>query len=86
MAKHKNPKNRGKIQLSRYFQEFKAGDFIAVVPELSEIFGYSSRIYGKTGKVISKRGSAYCVEINDIQKPKIYIIKPIHLKRIEVTK
>lgn len=84
MAKHKNPRAKGKISLTKYFQEFKAGDTVAVVRELAEIFGYSKRIQGRTGKVIAKRGSAYHVEIKDLNKPKHYMLKPIHLKRIEV--
>ncbi|MEK6856129.1 MAG: 50S ribosomal protein L21e [Nanoarchaeota archaeon] len=86
MLKHKNPKNRGKIQLSKYFQEFKEGDFVAVTPELSEIFGYSHRIHGKTGRVLAKRGEAYYVEVKELDKPKRFLLKPIHLKRIEVMK
>jgi len=85
MTKRKNPKDRGKISLTRYFQVFKEGDFVAVTPEKSEHLGYSTRINGKTGKVISKQGNAYYIEINDLNKPKRYFIKPIHLKKIEVT-
>ena len=33
MAKKKKIKTRGKLQLSRYFQEFKEGDSVAVVEE-----------------------------------------------------
>ncbi|MEK6889901.1 MAG: 50S ribosomal protein L21e [Nanoarchaeota archaeon] len=84
MVKHKTPRQRGKISFTRYFQEFKAGDTVAVVRELSEVFGYSKRIQGRTGKVIEKRGSAYHVEIKDLNKPKRYMLKPIHLKKIEV--
>lgn len=84
MLKHKHPGKRGKISLSRYFKEFKSGDSVAVTPELSEIFGYSTRLVGRTGKVLSKRGNAYHVEINDLNRAKRYLIKPIHLKKIEV--
>jgi len=82
MAKHKNPRQKGKLSLSKYFQEFKTGDSVAVVRELSVNFGYSHRLQGRTGKVIEKRGSAYHVEIADLGKPKRYLIKPVHLKRI----
>ena len=86
MAKHKTARQRGKIQLSKYFQSFKEGDYVAVAQELSEVFGYSKRIQGRTGRVIAKRGSAYEVEVNDLNKPKTYMLKPIHLKKIEVAK
>lgn len=84
MVKHKTPRQRGKVSFTRFFQQFKAGDTVAVVRELSEVFGYSHRIQGRTGKVIEKRGSAYHVEIKDLNKPKRYMLKPIHLKKIEV--
>ncbi|PIN93107.1 50S ribosomal protein L21e [Candidatus Pacearchaeota archaeon CG10_big_fil_rev_8_21_14_0_10_31_24] len=83
MLKHKNPRQKGKLPLSKYFQTFKDGDSVAVVRELSQKFGYSTRLQGRTGKVIKKQGSAYDVEIKDLNKPKRYFIKPIHLKKIE---
>lgn len=86
MLKHKAIREKGKISLKRFFQKFKEGDLVAVVRELSINLGYSKRIQGRTGKVMGKRGSAYEVEISDLGKPKRYLIKPIHLKRIEAAK
>ncbi len=83
MLKRKTLRTRGKISFSRYFQEFKEGDNVAVVRELSIPLGYSKRLQGRTGKIIRKQGSAYYIEIKDLDKPKRYFIKPIHLKRIE---
>ena len=83
MLKHKSPREKGKFSFTRYFQVFKPGDSVAVARELSLKFGYSKRVQGRTGKVIEKRGTAYYIEINDLNKPKKYLIKPIHLKRIE---
>lgn len=85
MLQRKKPKQKGMFSFSRYFQIFKPGDSVAVVKELSFRFGYSKRLQGRTGRVIEKRGSAYYVEIKDLNKPKRYAIKPIHLKRIENT-
>jgi large subunit ribosomal protein L21e len=82
MLKRKQVSTRGKISFTRYFQEFKAGDSVAVVREHSVPLGYSHRVQGRTGKVISKQGDAYEVIINDLDKPKKYFIRPIHLKRI----
>lgn len=86
MLKHKKPSQRGKLSLSRFFQKFEVGDFVAVVRDLSVPFPYLNRIHGRTGKVIEKRGTAYYVEIKEFNKPKKYLIRPIHLKKIEVTK
>lgn len=86
MSRSKSPRQKGKISFTRFFQKFKEGDFVAVNAEPSIKFSYSKRIQGKTGKVLSKRGTAYEVLINEINKPKRYLIKPIHLIKIEVAK
>ena len=64
-------------------QKFQEGDSVAVVRELSVIGGFPKTIQGRTGKVLSKRGAAYVVEINDFNKKKQYILKPVHLRRIQ---
>ena len=86
MLKHKKSRQKGKFSFARFFQKFKPGDTISIVRELSLPFGYPKRIQGRTGKVLEKRGSAYYVEVKDFNKKKRYLIKPIHLKRIEETK
>ncbi len=83
MLKYKNIHEKGKFSLARFFQKFKPGESIAVVKNLGFKFGYPKRLQGRTGKVLEKRGSAYYVEIKDLNKPKRYSIRPIHLKRIE---
>lgn len=83
MLKRKKPREKGKFSFTRYFQKFQPGDSVAVVRELSMPIGYEKRIQGRTGKVLEKRGAAYYVEIKELNKPKRYLIKPIHLKRIE---
>lgn len=82
MLSHKSPRQKGKISFTRYFQQFKPGDFVAVAKEHSVPFQYSHRLQGRTGKIIEKRGQSYYVEISDLGKPKKYSIKPVHLKRI----
>jgi large subunit ribosomal protein L21e len=86
MLKYKNIHEKGKFSLMKFFQKFKPGDSVAVVKNLGFKFGYSKRLQGRTGKVLEKRGSAYYVEIKDLNKPKRYSIKPIHLRKIEVAK
>lgn len=86
MRTHKNPRTSGKFSFRRFFQEFNEGDSVAVVMDLTFPFPYKKTIQGRTGKIIEKRGSAYYVEVNDLNKPKRYLLKPIHLKKIEVTK
>lgn len=83
MLTHKPIREKGKLSFSKYFQEFKPGDNVAVTIELSQKFGYGKKLQGRTGKVIAKRGNAYELEIKDLNKPKTYLIKPIHLRKIE---
>lgn len=83
MLKRKKPREKGKISFSRYFQEFKPGESVSVVRELSIPIGYQKKVQGRTGKIIQKRGSAYEVEIYDLNKKKTYFVKPIHLKKIQ---
>ncbi len=86
MLTHKHPRDRGKVSFTKFFQKFQPGDKVAVVRELSQKFGYSNRIQGRTGTVLEKRGSAYHVELSELGKLKKYLLRPIHLKKIEVTK
>jgi len=67
----------------KYFQKFQPGDSVAVVRELSQKFGYSKRLQGKTGKIVEKKGTAYEVVIKDLNKEKKYLIRAIHLKKLE---
>ena len=83
MLRHKTSRQKGKFSFTKYFQKFKEGEQVAVVRELSFPFPYK-RLQGRTGKIIEKRGSAYYIEMKDINKTKRYLIKPIHLKKIEV--
>ena len=82
MLTHKSPRTKGKFSFTKYFQKFEDGDAVAVVQELSVPFGLPKRLQGRTGRVLKKRGSAYEVEIKDLNKPKKYCIRPIHLKKI----
>ncbi len=84
MLKRKRIKERGKISFSRFFQIFKEGDYVAVTRDLGVSAGFPKKIQGRTGRVLSKRGEAYVVEIKDLDSPKKYIIRPVHLKGIEV--
>lgn len=86
MSKRKSVRTRGKLQLSRYLQEFKEGDSVAVVREKSIKSSFPVRLQGRTGIIENKRGKAYIVKIKDQNKEKSFIIEPIHLKKIKQTK
>lgn len=86
MAKRKKIRTRGKVPLSRYFQELEKGDSVAVIREPSIQARFPKRLQGKTGIVKGKRGLSYIVKIKDQEKEKKFLIAPIHLKKIQISK
>jgi len=80
--KKKSTRTKGKISFSRYFQEFREGDKVSVVRELSIPANIPDRYQGRTGVIDGKRGRSYIVLIKDNDKPKKFIIQPIHLRKI----
>jgi large subunit ribosomal protein L21e len=83
MVNRKNVRTRGKLQLSKYFQNLKEGDLVSVIAERSEKITFPKRLQGRTGVVIGKKGRANIVKIKDQTKEKEFIIKSIHLKKIK---
>lgn len=77
-------KEKGKVSLSRYFQEFKDGDKVNLKLHPSVLGGrFFPRFHGLTGTVIGKRGDCYKVAIMNGAKEKKLFIHPIHLKKQE---
>ena len=84
MVRRKTVRERGKFRFSEYFKSLKEGDKVAVVREMSENKdNFPERIQGRVGKVVGKRGKSYIVNLKELKKEKQFIIKPIHLKRLE---
>ena len=83
MVNRKPIRTRGKLQLSKYFQEFKTGDNAAVIIEPSIPSSFPKVLQGRTGVIEEKRGKAYIIKINDHNQKKRYIIEAIHLKKIK---
>ena len=83
MVRRKKVRTRGKLQLSRYFQELKEGIRVSVVRERSIERSFPKRIQGRTGVIEGKRGRTYIVKLKDKDKEKRFLIKPIHLKKIK---
>jgi large subunit ribosomal protein L21e len=82
MVQRKRIRTRGKLSLSRYFQELNEGDRVAIVKETSVASSFPERMQGRTGVVLGKRGNACIIRIKDHEKEKTFIIPPIHLKKI----
>ena len=83
MSKRKSVRTRGKLQLSKYFQELAPGETVAVVREPAVQSAFPERLQGRTGFVETKRGKSYIVKIKDQKKEKSFIIDSIHLKKIK---
>ncbi len=83
MVNRKPIRTRGKLQLSKYFQELKKGDRVAVDKNPSFKVNFPRRIQGRTGEVEGKRGGIYIVKLKDQDKKKVFLINPIHLKKIK---
>lgn len=77
------PRDRGKISIRRYFQEFKIGEKAAIVidPRYKNI--PYPKFNGKIGKITKKQGRAYYININDNGRKKDVLVCPEHLKRIK---
>ncbi len=83
MIKRKSQREHGKIKLSRYFQDFKIGERVAVVRELALEPKFPKTLQGRSGVIESKRGKSYIVRIKDLNKEKTYIIHPVHLRSLK---
>lgn len=70
MNKRKQVRTRGKLQFSKYFQELKKGDAVAVVREAAVQSAFPIRLQGRTGFVEERRGKVYVVNIKDQTKEK----------------
>jgi len=83
MVRRKKVRTRGKLQLSRYFQDLKEGIKVSVVRERGIAASFPKRIQGRTGVVEGKRGRSYMIKLKDQNKEKRFLIEPIHLKKIK---
>jgi large subunit ribosomal protein L21e len=80
----KNYKEKGKLSIRKFFQEFKSGEKVALKADPGYQKGlYYPRFHGRAGLVLDKRGDCYGVLIKDGNKEKLVIVHPVHLKRLE---
>ncbi len=86
MVNKKKIRNKGKFQLSRYFQKLNVGDPVAIIGENAINTNFPKKLQGSTGKIKGKRGKAYIVQIKNKNKEKEFLIEPIHLKKIKQNK
>jgi len=76
-------RNKGKVPLSKYFQEFNQGDKVALVANPAVSKGmYFPRFHGIVGTINGKKGFCYQVALKDGQKQKTFNVHPVHLKKV----
>ncbi|MBI4918974.1 50S ribosomal protein L21e [archaeon] len=80
----KHARDKGKVPLSKYFQEFKEGDKVLLHMEPAvQKATYPSKFHSKVGIIGKKRGRCYELTIQDSNKEKLLVLHPIHLRKIE---
>jgi len=76
-------RKKGKVSITKYMQEFKAGDKVKVLFDSSvHISPIKPRHYGKLGLIKKKRGSCYELDIQDHKNKKTIIVHPVHLEGV----
>ena len=83
MTNRKKVREKGKIKFSEYFKNLKNGDTVAIVTEKSLPSYYPKRMIGNSGKIIGQRGRSKIVEINSGKSTKLFVVHPIHLKKLK---
>ena len=79
----KELRQKGKMSLKKFFQEFKEGDRVTLLIEPAYQNGfYNRRFYGKMGHVKGMQGECYLVDVVDGKTKKTAIVHPIHLKKV----
>ncbi|MFH0978506.1 MAG: 50S ribosomal protein L21e [Candidatus Woesearchaeota archaeon] len=79
----KKPALRGKVPIRKFMQKFAVGD--KVMLKLDPFYQkgvYFPRVHCKVGVVKGSTGRCYRVEISDRKKQKIFIVNPVHLKKV----
>lgn len=79
----KNYRERGKISIRKYLQKFIVGDKVMLKAEPAVQKGmYHPRFHGKVGEVVEQRGKCYEVKVKDGGKNKLFIVHPVHLRKL----
>jgi len=77
----KEPRERGKIKLSKLLHEYQPGTRVVVRIDSSVQKGMPHRrFHGKVGTVTEKRGRSYVVTVSQGDAVKEIIVRPEHLE------
>ena len=74
---------KGKFSIRKFLQKFEPGEKVQLQVDPSYQKGlYFPRFHGRMGVVKGKRGRCYEVVVKDGGKQKIFIVNPVHLKKV----
>lgn len=80
----KNPREKGKLRLSKLLHEYQPGSKVVIKIDPSIHKGMPhKRYHGKTGKIIEKRGRSYVVSVTQGKTQKKIIVRPEHMEPYE---
>lgn len=76
-------REKGKISLTKFFQEVKPGDKVMLKANPAYQKGmYMARFHGRTGVVKKRRGACYEIVIRDMDKKKSLVVHPLHFVKV----
>ena len=77
----KEPRERGKMKLSKLLYEYQPGSQVVVKIDSSVQKGMPHRRYhGRVGTVVNKRGRSYVVSVSQGDAVREIIVRPEHLE------
>jgi large subunit ribosomal protein L21e len=82
----KEPRERGKIRISKLLYEYQPGSRVVIMIDSSIQKGMPhKRYHGKVGTVIDKRGRSFIVSVTQGEATKEIIVRPEHLEPYKVS-
>ena len=77
----KEPRERGKLSLSKLLYEYQPGSQVVVKIEPSVHKGMPHRrFHGRVGTIMNKRGRSYVVSVSQGDAVRVIIVRPEHLE------
>jgi len=78
----RDPRQKGKLSLKKYLEEYKPGEKVLLKPDSIVQKGmFDPKFIGRTGVISKKQGACYVVVIKEQTKVKKLIVHPIHMVR-----
>lgn len=77
----KQPREKGKLRLSKLLHEYQSGSSVVVKIDSSVQKGMPHRRYhGRVGTIVEKRGRSYVVSVSQGDAVKEIVVRPEHLE------